>query len=213
MKNGRCDRHGGKSTGPKTWTAGGRRSKKLAEFMAAVEDRVADPALLDARGKLASLDETYDALIERALEERDTPAFRRSCHEKARKAYDLLLAGEPGVQTELSGLVHMLRDGVDRDRALSDASALADRRISRTVDLRRVMVTEANAVSVHQFRSFAAMTMRIVLRVAGNRVGPALVTSLIDAWHGEETNPAWREAIADVVDQGGSWSPPEDAEP
>lgn len=197
--NGRCHNHGGPSTGPKTWKAGGRRSRKLAAFLGNVAERMADPALLDARDKLAALDEAYEDLLERALEERDTPSFRDACHEKAKGALDLLREGDPGVQPELASLVSMLRRGVQRDRALAEATALADRRISRTVDLRRVMVSEANAIGVQQFRSFAAMTFEVIMRAAGNRLGPAIVSSMIDSWHGRETPAAWREVIAEVV--------------
>lgn len=196
--NGRCRHHGGPSTGPKTWTKGGRYSKKVRAFLEHIETRAMDPQILDVREKLAFLDDVIEQLIDRSMEDRDTPKWRQRVLDVVEQANTELQAGDRVVVATMGRLLGMVREGVSRDRAMLEATALAEKRIGRTVDLRGVMVREAAAISMQQFLGFAGMTLEVVMRFAGPNLAPALINAIIDTWHGRDIHPAWQEQLAEL---------------
>lgn len=199
--NGRCHKHGGPSRGPRTWKAGGAHSKVLAAFLRDVGQRAEDPAIFDVRPKIALMDEAEGRLLDRALNDRDTPRFRESAHALAVEVQQLLAIGDQGVVGRMADLVGMLKRGVAHDRALKDATDLAERRIEKTCDVRHVMVKEAQSVTSQQFADFVRLTLVQIMRAAGPTLGPSILHAVQDAWHGRDTRPELRKQLAEVVER------------
>jgi len=177
---GRCDLHGGKSTGPKHWAAGGAHSKSPAvrAFREGMAGRCVDPALFDTAQSVALLDELEDGFLERALTQRDSPRFRVDALELAEKVLELLEGGDEDSAGELLATATTLRDkldaGVAQDRALLELSKITERRAKLALDTRSTMVREANVVSVQQLEM---IYMRMITE-AGGLFGPEKAAEL-----------------------------------
>lgn len=177
---GRCWRHGGESTGPKTWNAGGRYSKSPAvqAFREALAGRCADPALFDTAASVALLDELEDGFLERGLTQRDSPRLRLDALELAEKVLELLEGGDEDSAGELLLKATALRDlldaGVAQDRVLLELSKITERRAKLALDTRSTMVREANVVTVQQLEM---IYMRMITE-AGGLFGPEKAAEL-----------------------------------
>lgn len=196
---GRCHYHGGKSTGPKTWKAGGARSKKVAAFMQQIQSRAIDPALLDIRDKLASFDKREADLLERALDEYDSPGFRAAALALFAEA-ESSMSDPAKLAAAMHALGEHLKRGANEDAAVENALDIAERRVRQTIELRSVMVREANAISLQQFSAFVGLLVGTVMRTAGPKLGPVIAMHLKAAWEGKETPAAWQRRLAEVTE-------------
>lgn len=181
MPNGRCDQHGGKSTGP-PWKTG-QYSKELEPFRAMLRGRALDPELLHGAlfEKLALLDEAEDALLSRGFNEGDTPGFRQEALKLYRKG--ATEARDEDLSTPLSWerLGELLEKGAEYDRVLAEAAAMAGKRMKQTVDLRAVMSQEESAA--HRLACKLQIVVGVVYQVLGEELGVKKAEPIIGAVH------------------------------
>lgn len=175
---GRCRKHGG-AQGSGRPIEHGRRSRVLNEALGnlldAVHGRAQDDQLLDLREGVAFFDEVRDQLLERAVEDRDTPRFRASCYQQAKAVQDLMRAKDPRFVEAFGELVRDLGRGVARDRALMEALSVTERRAMRAEAARTVAAKEAATVPARAFEVFTEHLCRLVAQ----RVGPAEAVGII----------------------------------
>lgn len=137
MANGRCRRHGGLATGPRTLAAGGRYSRGLGRLAGQWDELLSATDLLDLAPGLALMDLATNLRLQRGIEDQDTPGLRARALEHLR-AFTEQLSVEPGSVSpaalgSLAELRRLLEEGAAADEALSDAAELAHRRNSTTV--------------------------------------------------------------------------------
>lgn len=181
-KGGRCFLHGGESTGPTTFEAGGRHSKQLAGALAglweAIEGRCANDRLLDLNEGIALFDEVRDRLLMRASEESDTPAFRQTCLAAAKEVQRKVRVSDLTFATDLDALVDSLARGVRADQALMEALHVNERRAKRAEAARTVAAREAATVPAAAFEAFTMTMCRLVVQRIGSEAGLAVLTDL-----------------------------------
>lgn len=185
-KGGRCHLHGGESTGPSTFEAGGTRSKQLAGALQglweAVESRRTAGNLLDLDEGIALFDEVRDRLIQRADVEGDTPNFRQEALALARDVQRMVASGDLRFATQLDALSDLLARGVRGDRALMEALHVTERRAKRAEAARTVAAREASTVPAAAFEAFTELLCRLVVQRVGNEAGLAVLTDLKRAY-------------------------------
>lgn len=165
MLNGRCRLHGGLSTGPRTWKAGGRYSRALGlgrlqeVFLGQLE---ADD-ILDTAPDLALLSTTVHELVEKGVAQRDTPEFRKRARELWR-ATDKAQRGssDDDPATLMADLGQLLEDGYASDRALLEACDVAVERAKRAEAARGLQLRAEESITMQQFAGVLSIIYRVI---------------------------------------------------
>lgn len=205
MPNGRCRLHGGLSTGPKTWTAGGRYSKGLGKLASRLQELLEDAALLDLRPTLGLMDLATEMRLKRGLADGDTPGWRVEC----KRLLMVFAAACTEEGDTISGAaVPAMRDlaahidrGVAADEAVADAVEIANTRSVRTEKALGIELAQEHVSTERQILAYLAVFMGTIQQHVPPevfvRAATAADRSVLQAGHGAVARYRVGEAAPD----------------
>lgn len=155
--------HGGKSTGPRVWKAGGRYSEAMGPLRQIFLGQLDAGDLLDTDPDLALLGTAVHELVRRGTEEQDTPDFRK----QARKLWEVADKARRGVSEDdpdytFRVLGDFLEDGSARDQALLEACRLAVERAKRAEAARGLRMKEEQTVTMTQLAGVLGLIYGVI---------------------------------------------------
>lgn len=165
MANGRCRNHGGASTGPRVWKAGGARSAKLEPLRQLLAGYAGQVDLLDLRPTLTLFDAIIDKLLVRAEEKGDSPDFRQQAAALAKKAWDAYRRDPLFASAPLQDLVKLTEEGWLHDHELLEAVKLAERRNQRAEAARLLQLRETETLTLQQALGFVGQILELAFEV------------------------------------------------
>lgn len=203
MANGRCHMHGGKSTGPKRWTAGGRYSQALGPLRAIFLGQLEADDILDTHPDLALLGTAVHEMLRRGTEEQDTPDFRKqACKlwETADKARRGVSEDDPDYTFRELG--DFLAAGYERDKAILEACHLAIERAKRAEASRGLRLKEDQTVTMTQLAGVIGLIFGVIQHHCRDDA-PRIIQAIKRAYLSPNAKLPGAIETVDVIDVGG----------